>query len=46
MFGGGPSGEEQQDVKRMANAQVISSLVQFGIAVGLMNLGESREKNE
>ena len=47
MFGGGPaSAEEQKAAKQMANAQVISSFIQFGFAVGLMNLGETKNAKQ
>ena len=39
MLGGGSMGQDQQEANAMANAQVISSFVQFGFVVGLLNLG-------
>lgn len=42
MMLGGVSAEEKEAGQQMANAQVISSVIQFTFAVGLMNLGSCR----
>jgi hypothetical protein len=37
---GGPGGDDPDTGKRMADAQVTSSLIQFLVAVGIINLGK------
>ena len=40
---GGPGADDPEANRQMANLQVRSSFIQFFIAVGLINLGRSRD---